>query len=94
MTKKLSPMNITGVIINDGHKYEKIKTHEAFLTKLLKREHPKIWIKGVTGSAKEVARGGQPRIERLMKALQVNNIVLYPRIKAIIKEDLDNMKGF
>jgi hypothetical protein len=40
-----------------------------------------------------VARGGPTGIEAFMKSLQVNQLILYPRIKKSVKDSLDSASG-
>lgn len=80
LTKKLSPSIITGFIINSAQKMSD-KSQESFLTKLLRKENPEAFIKCITDKPNSVGRGGMFNIESLMKNLQVNNLLLYPRIR-------------
>mgnify|MGYP007125087215 CR=1 FL=1 len=93
LSQKLSAANITGIIINDCQRVRQEATNEKFLCNLLKRENPKCWVRCYTSNAREIARGGQQRVERLMKWLRIDHLELYPRIKQSVKESLDDLNG-
>lgn len=93
LSQKLSASNISGVIINDCQRVRQEASNEKFLTNLLKRENPDCRVICYSSNAREIARGGQQRVERLMKWLRVDHLELYPRIKSSVKESLDDLKG-
>jgi hypothetical protein len=59
----------------------------------MRKENPNAFIKCFSSSAISIcgAHGSQPKVENLMKHLQVDHLFLYPRIKLSIKQTLDDL---
>lgn len=91
LTKRISPSIINGFLLNDAHRIRNENSPEAFLTKLIRKENPTAFIKCFCTNPNSITRGGQYKVESLMKHLQVDNLFLYPRIKQSIKQTLDNL---
>jgi|LauGreDrversion4_2_1035121.scaffolds.fasta_scaffold80188_6 DNA excision repair protein ERCC-4 len=92
LSKKLSASIITGLIVNNAHKAggKGAKTGESFLAEIIRKGNPDAHIKAITDKSQALSRGS---VESLMKALHVNNLILYPRIKKSIKDSLDEVPG-
>ena len=92
LTKRLSPSIISGFIINNAHKVQE-NSCESFLTKILRKDNPDgAFIKCISDKPNSVSKGGGIHgVESLMKSMQVNNLLLYPRIRKSIKDSLDNI---
>ncbi|TNV85624.1 hypothetical protein FGO68_gene6330 [Halteria grandinella] len=94
LTKRLSPSIISGVIINDAHKSSgKVKTGESFIAEILKKGNQEAFVKCFSDKPWALGRGGPQGMETLMKGIQVDNLVLFPRIKKCVKDSLDESKG-
>ncbi len=92
LTKRLSPSIISGFIINNAQKVEE-NSPESFLTQILRKDNADAFIKCFTDKPNSIARGGSMHVvENRMKSLQVNNLLLYPRIRQSIRASLDSVE--
>lgn len=89
LSKKVSPLIITGIIVNTAHKCHKETDCETFLIKMIKRENPNSFVKCLSDNAEVVKRGGLMKLEQAMRALHVDKLVLVPRISASVIASLD-----
>lgn len=94
LTKRLSPSIISGLIINNAQKsISKGKTGDTFLAELIRKGNQTAFIHAFTEKPSAVGRLNASGIENMMKSMQVNELLLYPRIKRSVKETLDNESG-
>ena len=97
LTKRLSPSIISGIIINNAHKAgTKSKSGESFIAEIIRKGNADAFIKGFTDKPHSVGKGsgfGVQGVEQLMKALQMSNLILVPRIKKSVKDSLDGVQG-
>lgn len=99
LTKRLTPTIISGFIINDAHSIrgsmgrgtDTDNSHESFLATFLKKENPAAFIKCFTSSPSGIIRGGQNKLEKIMKSLQVDQLYCYPRIQKDIAKTLNDL---
>jgi hypothetical protein len=89
LSKKVSPLIISGIIVNTAHKCHKETDCETFLIKMIKRENPNSFVKCFSDNAEVVKRGGLMKLEQAMRALHVDKLVLVPRISASVITSLD-----
>lgn len=94
LTKRLSPSIISGLIINNAQKSTaKGKSGETFLAELIRKGNQSAFIHGITEKPSAIGRLNVSGIENMMKGMQVNELILYPRIKRSVKETLDTESG-
>jgi DNA excision repair protein ERCC-4 len=93
LTKKLSPSIISGLIINNAHKANAKgagnKTGEAFLAEIIRQGNQSVFIHAITEKPSALGRLNFSAMENMMKGIQVNQLILYPRIKKAVKDSLD-----
>jgi hypothetical protein len=93
LTKKLSPSIISGLIINNAHKANAKgagnKTGEAFLAEIIRQGNQSVFIHAITEKPSALGRLNLSAMENMMKGIQVNQLILYPRIKKAVKDSLD-----
>jgi hypothetical protein len=63
LSKKVSPLIISGIFINTAHKCHKETDSETFLIKMIKRENPNSFVKCFSDNAEVVKRGGLIKLE-------------------------------
>ncbi len=80
----MSPLIISGIIVNTAHKCHKETDCETFLIKMVKRENPNAFVKCFSDSAEIVKKGGLNKLETAMRALHVDKLVLVPRISGAV----------
>jgi len=90
LCKKVSPLIITGLLINAAHQCHRETDCETFVVKMVKRENSKCFIKCFSDQAEAVKRGGLTKLEQAMRALHVDKLVLLPRISQTVVESLDS----
>lgn len=89
LSKKVSPLIITGIVVNKAHKCHKETDCETFLIKMIKRENHNSFVKCFSDNAEVVRRGGLLKLESAMRALHVDKLVLVPRISTSVMASLD-----
>jgi DNA excision repair protein ERCC-4 len=86
LCKKVSPLIITGIIVNQAHECDQ---KESFILKLVKQANPKAFVKAMTDRAAIVRQGGIQRLQEMMTSLYVDKLVLLPRISKAVNESLN-----
>lgn len=89
LCKKISPLIITGLIINHAHKCQST-CKETFLATIIRKQNSQAFIKCFTDKAVQAKRGGQRRMEQLMRALHTDKLILLPRISQAARNSLDH----
>ena len=92
LCKKVSPLIITGLIINRVHKCTPT-CKETFLTTIIKEQNPNAFIKCFTDKPAVVKKGGLNKIEKLMRSLHTDKLILLPRINTLVRKSLDGGQG-
>ena len=90
LSKKVSPLIISGIVVNSAHKCHKETDCETFLIKMIKRESPNTFVKCFSDSPEVVKRGGLIKLEAAMRALHVDKLLLVPRISGAVQKSLDD----
>ena len=71
LCKKVSPLIITGLIINQAHKCT-ATCNETFLATIVRRQNPNAFIKCFTDRPTYARRGGLNKMENVMRALHTD----------------------
>lgn len=85
LCKKVSPLIITGVIVNQAHECEQ---KESFIVRLIKQAHPEAFVKLVTDRSASIRSQGLLGLQRMMTAMYVNKLVLVPRVSETVSKSL------
>lgn len=88
LCKKVSPLIITGLIINQAHKCTPT-CKETFLTAIIKEQNPNAFIKCFSDKPAMVKKGGLSKLEKLMRSLHTDRLILLPRINSVVRRSLD-----
>lgn len=98
LTKRLAPSIISGLLLNNAHRGTGGRaggfTGESFIAEVIRKGNPEAVIKCFSEKPQAVGKGsGVQGVEQFMARLQVNQLILYPRIKKSVKDSLDEAKG-
>jgi len=85
LCKKVSPLIITGVIVNQAHECEQ---KESFIVRLIKQAHPEAFVKLLTDRSASIRSQGLLGLQRMMTAMYVNKLVLVPRVSETVSKSL------
>lgn len=66
---------------------------ETFLAELIKKENPQAFVWCFSDRPGSVRRGGLSKMEKVMRSLHTDRLVLLPRISRKVRECLDNGTG-
>ena len=89
LCKKVSPLIITGLIINHAHKCQKT-CKETHIATIIRKQNPQAFVKCFSDRAVNAKRGGVNKMEQVMRALHTDRLILLPRICQSVRGTLDN----
>jgi hypothetical protein len=88
LCKRVSPLIITGLIINEAQKCHKHHSPENFLLKIIRGDNSDAFVKCLSTKPETIKRAGQAKLEIWLRELTVSRLILIPRINSSIQVTL------
>jgi len=88
LMQRVEPQRVAGAVILDAHRVSETST-EAFILRLLKQINPAAAVKAFTEDPEAIASGFN-RLEKLMRALHVRKLCVWPRFHVAVSGTLDS----
>ncbi len=93
LSKKVSPLIITGIVINEAQKCHKAHSSENFLIRQIKKDNPQAFVKCFSDKPHKVVAGGLAKLELSLVEMNVSFLILLPRVNESVVSTFEENKG-